>query len=216
MRLRARLIRLALLVAAVSLAVPLWWIATYRAPTLPAGARAIVVLAAGRDGERLGPETRARVDRGVQLWKAHAAPILMLTGAIKDDRGRSLSGKMVSRAVAEGVDPHAIRLDPDAQSTLQNALFTRRVLAPVLRGDLAAPVILVTHRYHLPRAWAAFRWAGFTNLTLVAADARRPLISPRDLAWEVVKWPVNILRGGIAAAMRAAGAPAQDYIWFLR
>jgi uncharacterized SAM-binding protein YcdF (DUF218 family) len=71
-------------------------------------------------------------------------------------------------------------------------------------------VILVTHRYHLPRAWASFRWAGFTDITLVAADPDRVQITWQDLGYEVLKWPFNVLRGGAASLMMAVGAPQPD------
>lgn len=206
---------LGVLAALVALAIPLVWIFTYHDPALPADARAIIVLSGDNVPGGLGPETEARVDRGVALWKAGAAPVLMLSGALWDANGENQSSQMVSRAVAEGVDPFAIRLDPDSRSTLQNALFTSHVLARDLGGDLNAPVILVTHRWHLPRAWASFRWAGFTDMTLVAADAQGAVISPEDLGYEVLKWPFNILRGGAAAIMRAYGAPERDWVWFL-
>ncbi|MDE3122827.1 MAG: YdcF family protein [Paracoccaceae bacterium] len=201
------LIRLGLIVAALSFAVPLLWVMTYHDPALPKTAQAIVVLSGetGPDGD-LGPQTKARVDRGVALWKAGAAPLLMFTGTVWGDGG-VISDHMVNRAVTEGVDPRAILLDPDSTSTLQNALFSARILSKRLKGGLAAPVILVSHRYHLPRAWASFRWAGFTNLTLVAADGTTPLYSWRDLGLEVLKIPFNVLRGGAATLMQAYGAP---------
>ena len=206
-----RLLGLALLLALLFLAIPLTEITLYAEPPLPARARAIVVLGGDSAPPRIGAETQARIDRGVALWKAGAAPLLVLTGALWDGHGHNLAPLMRARAEAEGLPAAAILQEPNSRSTLQNALFTRDLMG----GDLDAPVILVTHRYHLPRAWASFRWAGFGNLTLVAADPQTPLISPRDLAWEIAKWPVNILRGGAAKLLMLLGDPERDYVWFL-
>lgn len=210
MRWLIRLVALGGVVVLVSLAIPLVAVLTYHDPALPPDARAIIVLAGDVEPGQLGPETASRVDRGVALWQAGAAPVLMFTGALWDDAGENQSSQMVSRAVLAGVDPHAIRLDPDSRSTLQNALFTARVLSRDLGGDLAAPVILVTNRYHLPRAWASFRWAGFSNITLVASDGAQAQVTAEDLGYEVLKWPFNILRGGAASLMSALGAPQKD------
>lgn len=210
MRWSIRLIALGLVVALVSLAIPVVAVLTYHDPVLPPDARAIIVLGGDVELGQLGAETAARVDRGIALWQAGAAPILLFTGALRDAAGENQSSQMVSRAVLAGVDPHAIRLEPDSRSTLQNALFSRRVLLHDLGGDPAAPVILVTHRYHLPRGWASFRWAGFSNMTLVAADRAEAQVTAKDLAFEVLKWPFNILRGGAASLMTAFGAPQRD------
>ena len=210
MRWLIRLVALGLVVALVSLAMPVVAVLTYHDPALPPDARAIIVLGGDVDTVRLGAETAARVDRGVALWQAGAAPILLFTGALWDEAGANQSAQMVSRAVLAGVDPAAIRLEPDSRSTLQNALFTRRVLSRDLGGDLAAPVILVTNRFHLPRAWASFRWAGFTNMTLVAADPDQAQVTWENLGYEVLKWPFNVLRAGAASLMAAFGVPQQD------
>lgn len=209
-RLAAGAVGLGLVVALVSLAIPVVAVLSYHEPTLPPDARAIIVLSGDDVLGGLGPETAARVDRGVALWKAGAAPILMFTGALWDPAGVNQSSQMVSRAVLAGVDPQAIRLDPDSRSTLQNALFTGRVLGRELGGNFAAPVILVTNRWHLPRAWASFRWAGFTNMTLVASDGAKVQVTWSDLGYEVLKWPFNVLRGSAASLMMAVGAPQQD------
>lgn len=200
------LLLLALAAALLSLAVPLVAIKTYREPALPPKARAIIVIT----GDLAA--TRARAARGVALWKAGAAPILVLSGVQPDRDGVNHAADMAAWAEAQGIPGSAIVLEPDSQSTLQNALFTRDALG----GDMAAPVILVTHRWHLPRAWASFRWAGFRAVTPVAADPVEPWIPPADIAKEMVKWPVNILRGAAASLLIALGLPEEDVTWFLR
>ena len=159
-------------------------------------AAAIVVLSGGaipRDG--VTPSER-RTDAGVAAWKADRAPLMVVTGGSGD------AAAMKARAVADGVPPDAVLTEPRAGSTLQNALFTAAL--PAI--DPASPILLVTERFHLPRAWASFRWAGFTDITLLPADPPSARLD-HVVAAEAIKWPVNVLRAGAASLLWSLGAP---------
>ncbi|MDE3028707.1 MAG: YdcF family protein [Paracoccaceae bacterium] len=209
---RCRLAVIAVLVAGVvSVAAPLLSVLTYADPPLPAGAAAIIVISGPYVPD--GPsETRARVTRGVALWRAGAAPQLVLSGNIYGPRGEDIANVMRDQALAAGVPPSAIRLEPRATSTLQNALFT----ADMLGAAKAAPVIVISNRYHLMRAWASFRWAGFARVTMVAADADVASFSLKNVVLEPLKLPYNLLRAGTASLALAAGATERTVAPFLR
>ncbi len=174
-------------------------------------AAAIVVLSGPGAIEPLPvDDTRDRVDRGVALWKAGRAPVLVMSGAgaTKTETGLPDSHGMKAYALGLGVPEEAIVEEDRSYSTLQNAWFT----AALDRIDPAEKLIVVTHRYHLPRAWASFRWAGFTDIALVAADTG-PVRIDRQPFLEGVKWPANLLR---AAVFRAALALGADEVRALR
>ena len=202
---KARRCRLAviavLVVGVVSVAIPLVSVLNYSDPPLPAGAAAIVVLS-GPYAPNAPSETRARVTRGVALWHAGAAPLLVLSGKIYGAQGEDIASVMRDQALAAGVPTAAIRLEPNSSSTLQNALFS----ADLLGAAKAAPVIVVTHRYHLPRAFASFRWAGFAKVTMVAADPAEATFSRKDIVLEPLKWPYDSVRAGVASVAFAFGA----------
>ena len=118
---------------------------------------------------------------------------------------------MAEQARASGVPDEALLVEPASRSTLQNALFT---------GDLEAldktqPVLLVSQRFHLPRAWASFRWAGFQSVEIIAADGSEEFTIDRHLLWESVKWPFNILRGAAASVAMAGDVPRESWIAYL-
>ncbi len=210
---RFRLATIAALVAGlVSVAIPLVSVLSYADPTLPTDAAAIIVVSGPYAPAGRPSETRARVARGIALWQAGAAPLLVLSGKIYGPRGENIAAVMQDQAMAAGVPASAIRLEPSASSTLQNALFS----ADLLGAIKAAPVIVVTHRYHLPRAWASFRWAGFANVTMVAADAATPMFSLRSAGLEPLKWPYDTLRAGAARLAFALGATEGTVAPFLR
>lgn len=139
-------------------------------------------------------ETRERTEAGLALALAGRAPVVVVTG------GDVTAEKMAQEVATGGVPDADILVERDATSTLQNALFTRRILPP------DASVIVVTHRYHLPRAVASFKWAGFTRVEGHPADAQDRTDLKRSLS-EGLKWPVNIAR---ALAVSVASLFVED------
>ena len=191
----------AALAAGLSLAVTAVATAFLLAPAAPSGA-AIVVLGGAQFNGLPDAQTRARVDRAVALWQAGAAPLLVMTGGAPDDGRPATGALMAARARIAGVPMAALRVEDGSHSTLQNALFSR----PLLPGG---KVILVSHRYHLPRAWASFRWAGIGPVQLVPAQARaadgRLWLRSKDPWLEAAKWPLNVARAALASALRLVG-----------
>lgn len=174
-------------------------------------AEAIVVVSgnAGKNGGMLG-ETEARLNRAVALYNEGLAPRLILSGGSKSD-AETVADAMKAAAIAGGVPENAITVEGASHSTLQNAIF----VADIEDLSKAAPILLVTHRYHLPRANASFRWAGFSDITNVAADPDGGFQITPGLLWESVKWPLNVLRAGAASAAQAGNVPREDYIQYL-
>lgn len=174
-------------------------------------AEAIVVVSgnAGKNGGMLG-ETEARLNRAVALYNEGLAPRLILSGGSKSD-AETVADAMKATAIAGGVPENAITVEGASHSTLQNAIFA----ADIEDLSKAAPILLVTHRYHLPRANASFRWAGFSDITNVAADPDGGFQITPGLLWESVKWPLNVLRAGAASAAQAGNVPREDYIQYL-
>lgn len=187
-------------------------ILTYSDPAPIPPANAIVVLS----GPWTAPdapigETRQRVARGVSLWQAGLAPRIVMSGggARAANGGPGDAEYMAEYAIALGVPPAAITLEAASHSTLQNAWLTRRL--PGI--DPEAKILLVTHRYHLPRAVPSFRWAGFTDITPIAAS-RAPTKTAHVM--EGIKWPLNILRAAASSVALALGTPQSHVFTWLR
>lgn len=178
---------------------------------IPSG-EAIIALAgnAGKTGRVTG-ETEARIQRAVELFEAGAAPILVVTGGTGGGDGPSVAEAMREYAVAAGVPEEAILIEDASHSTLQNAMFT----ADLTELDKTKPVIIVTHRYHLPRANASFRWAGFDNVINAAADNVSGFALNESLLWESVKWPLNAVRAAAASAAMAGDVPRENFVKYL-
>jgi uncharacterized SAM-binding protein YcdF (DUF218 family) len=154
-------------------------------------ADAIVVL-----GCRPSAGLTRRLDRGIHLFRAGAAPLLLLSG------GGSWpvpEAEIMRRmALARGVPEAALLVEPLSRDTVENAWETARLLRP--RGGRR--VLLVSDRAHLPRAALLFRLAGLS----IAGCAGVP---PPSFLWEAgtaVRECVALPRSLARAFLRPAHA----------
>ncbi len=138
-----------------------------------AKAEAIVVLGARvLEGGVASSALRARVERGVALYREGLAPLLLFSGGVGT---HPPSEAAVSRklALAAGVPEAACVLEEESHSTEQNAQFTARLLRE--RGIRS--VVLVSDPYHLLRASRYFRREG------VIVHPSPALLSERNIHW---------------------------------
>jgi uncharacterized SAM-binding protein YcdF (DUF218 family) len=143
----------------------------------------IVVLGAALTPEgELGAALAERVRFGVAAWHEGAAARLMMTGIYE-------AHKMKARAIELGVDGDAILVEPTARTTRENALRC----AALMREHGLATALVVTQRYHRPRAVAAFRRAGIAATALRFSNR----LHPKQVAREVVALAFYRLRGWI-------------------
>jgi uncharacterized SAM-binding protein YcdF (DUF218 family) len=205
------------LVAAALLVMGLGWVGTaayvhlHADPDPMPRAMAIIVLSGSDTADGgLTPGTAARVAHGVRLWQAGAAPILVMTGGtLPDGADTRVALRMRAAAEAAGVPEGAILTEAASHSTLQNAILTADLLSPA-----TGPVILVTHRFHLPRAWFNFRAQGYRIAALSAPDGG-PVTIGEGLLAEGPKWVVNLVRAGLHAGLSAAGVNRATYFAWL-
>ncbi|MFO1143584.1 MAG: YdcF family protein [Amaricoccus sp.] len=188
-RIAANLLLLYLLTTAAVVVSAVWF--ALRPPTQTAGVL-IVLGGAMTEEHTLGTQTRARVEAGVALFNAGAAPRMLFTGGGPADAVPA-GEQMRALAVSLGVPAAVTAAETESHSTLQNALFSRPVLGPLADG----PVMLVTDGFHLARAWASFRWAGYRQIRLAAATAFGDDPLPEQLHWiarEALAWWFNPAR----------------------
>ena len=173
-------------------------------------ADAIVVLGGNtsRNGALYG-STATRVATGIKLYKAGVAPLIVMTGGGEPRMGDD----MAEEAIRAGIPKESVLIENRSESTVQNALFTSNLteLTP------ETSVLIVTHRYHLLRSWASFRWAGFKDVSYYAADPDAEYsLDHSGIKKEAFKWPVNVFRASLASVFRWLGAPQEAYAWFLK
>lgn len=168
-----------------------------------AQADAILVLGAGPGGPgALNPIAIRRVEKGVALWRAGAAPRIVFSNG-PGSRGAAPGGLgMAALAVSLGVPEEAVTAEVEAHSTLQNMLFTRPLV-----GD--GPVILVTEGFHLPRARASAAAFGIEVAAGVASERFRPRHAARLVLREAAAVWFNAARWALWKVAGALGVPRE-------
>jgi uncharacterized SAM-binding protein YcdF (DUF218 family) len=165
---------------------------------MPDEAPLAVVLGGGLEGDgALSPLSRGRIETGLALLAEGRVPRLHLTGSAGE------VARMTEIARHHGAPPDVLTFEDRSSSTLQNARFTLEAIGPLPAGTL-----LVTQAYHLPRAWASFRWAGARGLVLVPAQGFSgiPLGERAEhLGRETLAWWFNIGRTGVVGMLEAFG-----------
>lgn len=137
-----------------------------------------------------------RLDRGISLFLAGAAPLMLLSGGGTGPVPESEA--MRRMALARGVPDAALLVESGSHDTAENAWEVARLLRP--RGGRR--VLLVSDRAHLPRAALLFHLAGLC----VAGWAGVP---PPSVRWEIraaVRECVALPRSLVRAFYRSADA----------
>jgi len=128
-------------------------------------AEAIVVLGgATREGQFPRPthevtEAGDRLIYAARLWKAGAAPRILVSGGVVGVQGPigvPEAEMMTDLLMAMGVPEEAILQEDASQNTYQNALFTKEIL----NAEGIDEILLVTTALHMPRSAAIFARQG--------------------------------------------------------
>src|SRR5437870_4951574 len=127
--------------------------------------------------------SRRRALRGILLYRAGLAPVLVFSGSAAEIEGRA---EMAQRL---GVPAAAVLRAPGSHTTRDEAVLLRELLG----GTGAGRILLVTGEQHMIRARRVFERAGFEPLPVVAGGSAHGDMSPRarlelirDICQEVV------------------------------
>jgi serine/threonine-protein kinase len=154
-------------------------------------ADAIIILGAPlTKSGALSDVTEERVQAGVDLYKRGLARIVCVSG----HRGEAEA--MAERARALGVPDAALRIEPLARNTRENAMFCGELLA----ADGAKRVWLVSQPFHLRRALYWFRRAGFDARPHVIGESLQFRHPNRAFVWiarEYAAWVRTWFRLGV-------------------
>ena len=149
---------------------------------------AIVVLgAAVWANETPSPTLMRRTKHAIELYHRGAAPLLVLSGGL-GKHPPSEAEAMARLCRAANVPQSALLLEDRSTSTIENATFSLRFLP----NGKDARILVVSDRYHLPRAAMIFRKLGCKHVATsgpprgkVVPWWRGPLMPVR----EAVAWP---------------------------
>jgi len=159
---------------------------------------AVVVLGAQvLPGGRPSTALRRRLEHGVAVFRSSGAPVLVVSGGVGAEPPAEAT-VMARMAEALGVSPQHIVAEDRSRSTLEQA----EQVGAVAQRLGWRKVVVVTDRYHLPRAVFLFRRAGL--------DVQGSGCGRSD--GSVLRWWGGVLREVPAwvktAALVTAGRPA--------
>lgn len=101
-----------------------------------------------------GGETQQRVSEGVKLYQDKWAPLLIMSGAARDE-GTSNAVAMKKMALSAGVPDKQVVVEEEATNTFENALKVKHII----QEQKITKMILVTSPYHQRRASQVFHLA---------------------------------------------------------
>jgi vancomycin permeability regulator SanA len=152
----------------------------YRRPADAAVVFGARVYATGRPSPLLAD----RIATAVELYRTGLVGTLVMSGGDGAD-GFNEARVMRDEAIAAGIDPAAILVDPagnTTEATVDNSLV---LLASRGGGSGQPSVIAVSQAYHLPRIQLAYANGGIDVLTVPAADPEpireMPLLALREV-----------------------------------
>jgi uncharacterized SAM-binding protein YcdF (DUF218 family) len=162
-----------------------------------AGRAAVAVILGSRVDASGQPSVRlaARLGRGLQVWREHRAPHLIVSGG--SFRGLVEAHTMKAWLLAHGVPDSVVTEDPHGRNTWETARFTRAWLTAHGGGS----AIAVSQYFHLPRCRLAFARHGIDTVYTAGPDFaewRDVLAAPREVLG-LVKYaarPAPRTRGG--------------------
>lgn len=134
------------------------------------------------------PMLAARLERGLAVWRAGLAPILIVSGDGQAREGVDEAAAMKAWLVARGVPEGAAVADGSGVNTHATAVFT----AAWLRAHGARSAVGVSSYFHLPRIRYALRRVGVAQVFSAPAGK----IRWRDRLWiarEVGAWAKYLL-----------------------
>lgn len=118
---------------------------------------------------------RARAQTAAALFLSGRAPLVLFTGG--SNTGLPSEARLARDiAVEQGVPAEGCVLEEASHSTADNVAFS----APLLKARGVRRVLIVSDGYHLLRASAHFREAGFITVT---AKANHPMAFDDHLYW---------------------------------
>lgn len=158
----------------------------------------IIVLGGGEEADRWAAsgeialnEAGERFLAGIALAHRFPDAPLVFTGGTPSliDAGPATKTLAETLFAAGGIAPGRILIEDRARNTAENASLTRALLESrdgVRPESGDAPWILVTSAFHMPRALASFKAAGWDNLTPWPTDFRGGVFRAR-IGWHLAR-----------------------------
>ncbi len=174
------------------------------AASMPGPAAAIIVLGAAQYDGRPSPVLKARLDHAVALWRAGAAPRVIVTGGRRAGDRTTEAAASRRYVVGLGVPDSAVLLESEGQTTEQSLRAAAVLLRQLGRTTPGGPpsdssptrAVLVSDPFHMLRLGVLARRYGITaygSPTPTSPISAHPRLAWSYLVRESLKVPFTVL-----------------------
>ncbi|MFK7970350.1 MAG: YdcF family protein [Bacteroidia bacterium] len=111
------------------------------------------------------PRLQVRLDKGIALYKANKAPLIIMSGGIGKE-GFDEARVMAEYAIQQGVPASAIIQDSLGNNTFASAQNAR----VIMKAQQAHSIIIVSQYFHLLRSKIAFQKVGIEKVSTTSTD----------------------------------------------
>lgn len=120
----------------------------------------LIVLGAGIRTEEVTPLLKSRLDKALEYFKENKEAYLVVSGGQGPDEPISEAVAMKNYLLSQGVDEHHILLEDQSTTTLENMVFSKKVIAKHWQKTGTPDVLFFTNNYHVLRGAVYARKAG--------------------------------------------------------
>jgi len=122
---------------------------------------AAIVLGAGIRGEEVTASLKCRLDKAAAYHRKNPTAFIVVTGGLGPQEAVTEAFAMEKYLLAKGVDKNKIIKEEKATTTAENFRFSKEILDARFQKDYS--IVVITNAFHIFRATAIAKHAGYTN-----------------------------------------------------
>lgn len=113
---------------------------------------------------------RDRLNRALEYWEEHPELVIVVSGAQGPDEPSTEARAMADYLMEKGVPAEKLLLEENSHNTIQNLTYSKQLLEE--QGyDINKGVAIVSNGFHLTRTRMLAGWAGYENVSTLAAPS---------------------------------------------
>ncbi len=140
---------------------------------------AVIVLGAAVHGDRPSAVLADRLDTAVEYYEQNEKAVIVVTGGKGLQENITEAAAMEKYLIGKGVPKEKIIKEEKATSTFENFVYSKEILDQKFGNEYT--IAYITNEYHIYRAGAIAKTAGFCNITHKHSTTRWHSIVPGTL-----------------------------------
>lgn len=138
------------------------------------------------------------VEKAVELYHKKLVPKIIVSGGLNQETGLVEGNLMAAKLLSLGVPREDILIENKATNTLENVLFSKKLLDEVLGLDTIKVIVAVVKNYHARRALMALKKQMPPHITFKVASYFSPVFNFTKDSWHQSKFGRKKITGELA------------------